>query len=236
MPIEPYIGQHGYRIDRDNVDKYVQQIPISVSREMERLAGMQNGLNYAVDFHLLVKMDFLTSHGRYSTEYWGSLYRRCNESNFNSVNETFGRILKDSRHSAACPGPNNDVKYIDAVKRCHDMIELMDSRCNGWNRRGKSAHSCTRRYIYTALELMFEQAQFEIRQTVLRTVGTCLPRELADLIVDYTIAAEGIPADAKVFDLEQSEESGGIEDERKTLPVLEKYECPVLLDYKMRSR
>ena len=58
---------------------------------------------------------------------------------------------------------------------------------------------CISNTLLPTLELLQIRAEEEVRKTVWQTVGHKLPAELTNLIYDFALAAEDLPADPEIF-------------------------------------
>jgi len=90
-------------------------------------------------------------------------------------------------------GKRQDMPFIDAALACRTIRNVSKSfDCNHFQdmKRG-----CIHEETKSALAKLRKHALIEVRSNVFRAVGKQLPREVVDLVLEYALAIEEVPAE-----------------------------------------
>jgi hypothetical protein len=87
------------------------------------------------------------------------------------------------------------LRYINAADACRKVRERMNRhKCTA---RGEQ--KCVFNTLLPTLEILQKRADYEVRHAAMLAVGTLLPAELANLVLEYTLLVEQVPSDPRIF-------------------------------------
>jgi len=89
----------------------------------------------------------------------------------------------------------DELRYINAADACRKVRERMNRhKC-----AARGEQKCVFNTLLRTLEILQKRAEYEVRHTAMLAVGTLLPVELTNLVLEYTLLAEEVPSDPRIF-------------------------------------
>jgi hypothetical protein len=180
-----------------------------LEEERERIWQMENSLKASFDLVMDIKLNLL--QGAEQTRVVDPQLRMWHE-----MLEVWLSGVMPLNYSWTKP---TALEYVDAANACQDVRERMNRhRCEAYP---ESDEMCLYNLLLPTLDTLQRRAYEEIRLNVDASTAGRLPAGLSFLVFEFTMAAEEMPMDPRIFVNAIHRNMEGIEGARKTRLV-----CP----------
>ncbi|KAH7094506.1 hypothetical protein FB567DRAFT_5227 [Paraphoma chrysanthemicola] len=160
-----------------------------LEEEVTEVCNMKHG-GFVAGFNLCVDIKLHILHEPNTTEFHAEHSKRM--AHHAKLDRSLAEMVY---HDFAANSKFKEEYFVDAAKRCSATRERMNSQeC-----KALINQACVYNSLLPLLDLLQRRAYEEIRFKVLHGLSSKLPAELALLVFEYTLAAEGIPLDPRVF-------------------------------------
>ena len=95
-------------------------------------------------------------------------------------------------------GNGGHSQFLNLATLCRRVRELMQARPCSFPDPGRYSNDCIYNVLVPDLDALQRSAYFEIRSNVQLALGTRLPAELAHMVFEHTLEAEGIASDPRI--------------------------------------
>ncbi|KAF2115942.1 hypothetical protein BDV96DRAFT_599482 [Lophiotrema nucula] len=197
------VGSNG-RILRHQVGLYA--IYERVMNELDRIQ-MLGGRHWAFRLYVLLKTKYHPRHFSNGTYPWSRYVAGVDlRSHDNKIYDALFKLAsKIEKNSMSPVGSLFPTSFAWASRTIRTDVDW--ATCTGYR--------CIHIRTHEVLHRLQTAAYSEIHLNVLRVVGRRLPKELADIVIDYALLAEEVPEDPNVLDPEEH-----------FMISKEEYECP----------